>query len=67
MQRSSLGQCIHHAGGWHNDQLGQDHTTTKVRFKVDGLTPYKAYWFAVQALGTDGPGAMSIPIIGRSA
>jgi hypothetical protein len=41
--------------GWHNDQLGQDHTTTKVRFKVDGLTPYKAYWFAVQALGTDGP------------
>jgi hypothetical protein len=48
-----LGPCIHH-----------DHQGA---LQVDGLTSYKAHWFAVQALGTDGPGAMSIPIIGRSA
>ena len=42
-------------------------STTKVRCKVVGLVPYKAYWFSVQALGTDGPGAMSDPILGRAA
>jgi hypothetical protein len=42
-------------------------TTTRVRFKIHGLTPYKAYWFAVQALGTDGPGAISDPILGRAS
>jgi len=42
-------------------------TTTKVRCKISGLTSYKPYWFAVQALGADGPGAMSDSIIGRAA
>lgn len=42
-------------------------STTKVRCKVGGLVPYKAYWFAVQALGAEGPGAMSDPMIGRAA
>jgi hypothetical protein len=42
-------------------------STTKIRFKVTGLTAYKAYWFSVQALGSDGPGVMSDPIIGRAA
>lgn len=41
--------------------------TTKVHYKVNGLTPFKAYWFSVQALGTDGPGAMSDPILGRAS
>lgn len=42
-------------------------STTKVRYKAIGLVPYKAYWFAVQALGTDGPSAISDPMIGRAA
>jgi hypothetical protein len=42
-------------------------STTRTHFKVEGLTPYKPYWFAVQALGTDGPGAMSDPILGRAS
>ena len=42
-------------------------STTKVRYKATGLVPYKAYWFAVQALGTDGPSAISDPMIGRAA
>jgi hypothetical protein len=41
--------------------------TTKIRSKVNGLTPYKAYWFSVQALGAEGPGAMSAPELGRAA
>jgi len=41
--------------------------TTKIRCKVNGLTPYKAYWFSVQALGSEGAGAMSVPSIGRAA
>jgi hypothetical protein len=41
--------------------------TTKVRCKLQGLTPYKPYWFSVQALGTEGPGALSNPIVGRAA
>jgi hypothetical protein len=42
-------------------------STTKIRFKVTGLTAYKAYWFSVQALGAEGPGAMSAPELGRAA
>ena len=42
-------------------------STTKVRCKANGLVPYKAYWFAVQALGTSGPSAISGPMIGRAA
>jgi hypothetical protein len=42
-------------------------STTRVRCKVTGLTPYKGYWFAVQALGTEGVGAKSAPMIGRAA
>ena len=42
-------------------------STTKVRYKVTGLESYKPYWFCVQALGSDGLGAMSAPIVGRSA
>jgi len=42
-------------------------STTRVRCKVTGLTPYKPYWFAVQALGTAGTSAMSDPKVGRAA
>ena len=42
-------------------------STTKVRFKATGLVPYQPYWFAVQALGTSGPSAISDPIIARAA
>jgi len=42
-------------------------STTKARCKLTGLTAYKPYWFAVQALGTAGPGAMSSPMLGRAA
>lgn len=41
--------------------------TTKVRTLVNGLTPFKAYWFAVQALGSEGAGALSDPALGRAA
>ena len=41
--------------------------TTKTRAKVNGLVPYKAYWFCVQALGADGAGAKSDPMVGRAA
>ncbi len=42
-------------------------STTKVRYTATGLVPYKPYWFAVQALGTQGPSAISDPMIGRAA
>jgi hypothetical protein len=42
-------------------------TTTKSHTKVNGLTPFKAYWFAVQAIGADGAGALSDPALGRAA
>lgn len=41
--------------------------TTRTRAKVNGLVPYKAYWFCVQALGADGAGAKSDPMVGRAA
>ncbi|MEO8733919.1 MAG: fibronectin type III domain-containing protein [Flavobacteriales bacterium] len=41
--------------------------TTKSRCYVNGLMPYKAYWFAVQALGSEGASALSDPAIGRAA
>lgn len=41
--------------------------TTKVRCFVTGLTPYKAYWFSVQALAAAGTSALSDPSIGRAA
>ncbi len=41
--------------------------TTKTRIKVNGLTSFKAYWFCVQALGSEGAGALSDPAIGRAA
>gem|GEM_PF-3800206 len=41
--------------------------TLRERRNGNGLTPYKAYWFSVQALGSEGAGAMSVPSIGRAA
>ena len=42
-------------------------TTGKVRHMVEGLMPYKAYWFCVSAVGSLGESAKSNPIIGRAA
>jgi hypothetical protein len=42
-------------------------STTKTRSYVTGLTPFKAYWFSVQALGSAGTSVMSDPAIGRAA
>ena len=41
--------------------------TSKVRFVVDHLEPYKAYWFCVSAIGSVGEGVKSDPIIARAA
>jgi hypothetical protein len=42
-------------------------STTKVRLLVNGLVSFKAYWFCVEALGAEGAGAKSEPVIGRAA
>lgn len=42
-------------------------STTKARYTVISLVSYKPYWFAVQALGSQGPSAISDPMIGRAA
>lgn len=41
--------------------------TGKVRFMVDSLEAYKAYWFCVSAIGVQGEGVKSDPIIARAA
>jgi hypothetical protein len=41
-------------------------TTGKVRHMVDGLVPYKAYWFCVSAVGALGEGGKSNPMLGRA-
>lgn len=41
--------------------------TTRVRYKVEGLESYKAYWFCVSAIGTAGESAQSDPALGRAA
>ncbi len=41
--------------------------TSKVKHAVEGLVPYKAYWFCVSAVGSLGESAKSNPIVGRAA
>lgn len=42
-------------------------STTRSRCVVNGLQSYKPYWFCVEALGSEGIGAKSAPIIGHAA
>ena len=41
--------------------------TTRTRYFAEGLEPYKAYWFAVTAIGAAGESAMSEPVLVRAA
>ncbi|MEZ4805851.1 MAG: fibronectin type III domain-containing protein [Flavobacteriales bacterium] len=41
--------------------------TGKVRHAVNGLVPYKPYWFCVSAIGPNGEGRRSDPVLGRAA
>ncbi|MBL0127065.1 MAG: hypothetical protein IPP83_06320 [Flavobacteriales bacterium] len=41
--------------------------TGKVRFLVEGLGPFKPYWFLVSAVGAAGEGAKSDPALGRAS
>ncbi len=41
--------------------------TGKVTHLVQGLEPYKAYWFRVTAVGALGEGLPSAPVLGRAA
>jgi hypothetical protein len=41
--------------------------TSRVTYMVDGLQSYKAYWFAVSAIGAAGEGVKSDPTIARAA
>ena len=38
----------------------------KVRHMVDGLVPYKAYWYCVSAVGALGEGGKSNPMLVRA-
>ncbi len=42
-------------------------TTTRTRYYAEGLEPYKAYWFAVSAIGAAGESALSEPVLVRAA
>ena len=41
--------------------------TGKIAHRVQGLEPYKAYWFCVSAVGALGEGRQSDPVLGRAA
>ncbi len=41
--------------------------TASVRHIVQGLEPFKPYWYCVSAIGFAGEGKPSAPIMGRSA
>jgi hypothetical protein len=41
--------------------------TSRVSIMIEDLESFKAYWFAVSAIGTAGEGVMSDPILGRAA
>ncbi|HNR55956.1 MAG TPA: fibronectin type III domain-containing protein [Flavobacteriales bacterium] len=40
--------------------------TGKVRHSVEGLTPFKPYWFCVSAIGPLGEGERSQPVLGHA-
>jgi hypothetical protein len=42
-------------------------TTGKVTHRVQGLEPYRPYWFRVSAVGALGEGARCPPMLGRAA
>jgi hypothetical protein len=42
-------------------------TTTRTRYHAQDLEPYKAYWFAVSAIGAAGESALSEPFLVRAA
>lgn len=41
--------------------------TGKISHRVQGLEPYKGYWFCVSAVGALGEGRQSEPVLGRAA
>lgn len=49
-------------GSW--DAIG---VTARRSRRIDGLVPYKAYWFCVTAIGSAGDSALSEPIPARAA
>ncbi len=41
--------------------------TGKITHRIQGLEPYKGYWFCVSAIGALGEGLKSDPVLGRAA